>query len=163
MPLCALRLAGAAALALWLPAGAPAAPLQPGAELPALQISDQHQRPLKLDASTRLLIFAADMAGSDLVKGVLQGQAAGLLERLQAVYLVDLSAMPGLITQMVALPRLRELPYAVGVVRDAERTADLPRLAGQATVLLLDAGRVTQVRHVGEPAQLRQLLGIGSP
>jgi hypothetical protein len=157
------RLAGSALLAsaLLLPALGHAAPLQPGAALPRLQISDQNERPVALTPATRLVIFAADKAGSELAQGVLKAQPAGVLDRLHAVYIADISGMPSLITKMFALPKLRELPFPVGLVRDAAQTADLPRQAGQVTVLVLDAQqKLQQVKLAGDAAALKAALGL---
>jgi hypothetical protein len=156
------HLTGAVSLAasLLLPGFVAAAPLVPGDMLPKLELSDQHNRPVVIDGSTRLLIFAADKAGGDLAQGVLKAQDAGVLARIHAVYLADISAMPALISTMFAMPKLRELPFAVGIVRDAAKTAQLPRQPDQVTVLVLDAGQVRQVLQAGNPNTLKQALGL---
>ncbi len=157
-----VRLAGAVMLAvsLGLPGWAVANPLAPGAALPALLITDQHDRPVVVDAATRLLIFAADKAGSDLAQGVLKTQEAGVLGRIHAVYVADISGMPALITRMFALPKLKDLPFVVGIVRDAAQTAALPRQPGQVTVLALEAGKVLQIHHAGDADALKRVLGL---
>jgi hypothetical protein len=139
-----------------------AQPLVAGATLPALEVLDQHDRPFRVEAGTRLLVFAADKGGSDLVQDELRRRPPDTLARLQAVHLADISAMPSLVTRMVALPRLRELPFRIGLVRDARLTADLPRQPAQVTVLTLDQGVVRQVVHAADPPALRRSLGLGS-
>jgi hypothetical protein len=67
------------------------------------------------------------------------------------------------VTRLVALPRLRELPFALALVRDSAQQAqlaDLPRRPGQATVLRLHEGRVAQVHSVADAVALRALLGL---
>jgi hypothetical protein len=113
-----------------------------------------------VDASTRLLIFTADKAGSELTQGVLKAQGPTVLNRIHAVYVADISGMPSLITKMFAMPKLRELPFSVGIVRDAALTAFVPRQPGQATVLVLEAGQVRQIHTVGDENALRQALGL---
>ncbi|NJA88824.1 hypothetical protein HCX48_06260 [Rhodocyclus tenuis] len=145
---------------LLLPMQANAAMLAPGAAFPALTIDDQHGKPLRIDGETQLVIFTADMAAGDFVKEVLRAQAPGTLEQLHAIYLSDISGMPSLITRMVALPKLRELPFAVGLGRDAAQLADLPRQSGAASVVQLQGGKVTAIGYVRDAAQLRQALGL---
>jgi NADPH-dependent ferric siderophore reductase len=91
---------------------------------------------------------------------VLQAQDARVLDTIHAVYLADISGMPALISTLFALPKLKELPFAVGIVRDAAQTAQLPRRPDQITVLVLDAGRVRQVLHAGNADALKQALGL---
>jgi hypothetical protein len=66
--------------------------------------------------------------------------------------------MPGLITRLVALPRMRERPYRILLVDDATRVAFLPRRAGMVTLIHLDAGRVANVRFLSDAEQLAAAL-----
>ncbi len=147
-------------IAPWTLGWASSPALVPGDALPPLQLTDQHQRPLLVDDSTRLLIFAADKAASDLVLDVLKAEDPGTLTRIHAVYVADISAMPAPIAKMFALPRLRELSFAVGIVRDADQTAALPRQPEQVTVLVLETGQVRQVLQVGDRNSLERALGL---
>jgi hypothetical protein len=151
---------GALAGALLLPALAPAAPLEPGSPAPQIALADQHDRPVSVGPATAWLIFAPDMPASNLANQVLQAQQPGVLERLKAVYLADISAMPSMVTTMFALPKMRERHFAIGLARDASQVADLPRRAGEVTVLVLRDGRVGQVIYAGDEAALRRMLGL---
>lgn len=153
----------AALLALIAPLAATAATLEAGAPLPPLALEDQHGKAVIVGAGTRLVIFAADKAASDLINEVLAAQPDGVLTRLGAVYLADISGMPALVTRMFALPALRAMPFAVGLGRDAAQLADLPRRKGAATLLRIDAGRIAGVDYATSPERLRQALGLGSP
>jgi hypothetical protein len=108
--------------------------------------TDQHDRTLRTEPTTRTLLFAADKKASDLVTEVLQPFGADALTARQAVFIADIHAMPALITRMFALPALRQMPFAIGLVRDAALTADLPR------------NKESGLRHVLEV--LREVEGI---
>ena len=153
-----------AAMALLHPAQlAWSAPLEPGARLPEIVLKDQHDRPVAVTASTRRLVFSAERAVGDMVSKLLSAQPAGVLDRQHAVYVADISAMPSLVTRMFALPKMRELPFAMGLVREAAeqaQVADLPRQPGAATVLHLADGRVRQIDLVRNEAQLLAALGL---
>lgn len=156
-----LVLAALVAVVVPLAAGAaPLTPLTPGAPQPALALEDQNGKLVRVDADTRIVIFTAEMAVGDFVKEVLRAQAPGTLDRLHAVYFSDISAMPALITRMVALPKLRELPFSIGLGRDAAHTADLPRQAGAASVLQLAGGKIAAIVFVKDAAELRQAIGL---
>ena len=150
----------AATLALGLPLAAAAQPLVPGAAVAPLTVEDQHGKPLTVGPGTRIVLFAADKAASDFVSETLGAQPAGVLDRLNAVYLADISGMPALVTRMFALPAMRELPFPIGLGRDAAQLADLPRQKGAATLLRLGEGKVTGLEYLRDAAQLRQAMGL---
>lgn len=148
------------ALALVLPLAAQAAALAPGQPLPELALEDQHGQPWRIEAQTRLVIFAAGRPASNLVQAVLGAQPKDFLAGRRAVYLADMSRMPGLITRTFALPALREQPFRVGVSLDEARLADWPRQADAVTLIHLEQGRVQRVEFAGSEAQLRSALGL---
>jgi hypothetical protein len=156
----AARLRGAAFALLVLAGGVQAEPLVVGASMPPIAVESQHGQAVSITPATRKLIFAADKAAGDLATSVLAPEPAGVLDRLNAVYLADISGMPAFVTRMFALPKMRELPFAVGLVRDAAVTADLPRQPGEVTVVDIDQGRAVQIRSAADAAALRKLLGL---
>jgi len=145
-----------------LPLCAAAAPVEPGGALPALTLTDQHDKPWTVAPSTKQLLFAADKAGSDLANAVLAAQSPGFQSDGGIAYLADISAMPALVTRMFAVPKLRELPFSIGLVRETAVVADLPRQPGKVTVLDLDQGVITQIRYAADAQALRLALGIAA-
>jgi hypothetical protein len=144
-----------------LPHAAWAAPLVPSATLPSLQLNDQQDKPVTVPPSTRWLLFANETAVSDMVSAVFAAEPFGVLDRLHLVYVADISAMPALVTRMFALPKLRELPFPIGLVRESDQlaqTANLPRQPGAATLLRVTDGRVIEILAVRNSAELRAAL-----
>jgi hypothetical protein len=135
-----------------------AAPVTPGQPLAPIVTTDQHDRTLRTEPTTRTLLFAADKKASDLVTEVLQPFGADALTARQAVFIADIHAMPALITRMFALPALRQMPFAIGLVRDAALTADLPRNKDQVTLIALRDGVVQQISYATNAAELQQAL-----
>jgi hypothetical protein len=158
------RLALLGIAALLAGSAAHAASVAAGAQLPALTLEDAHGKPVVIGPDVRRLLFAASMAGSDLVTGVLSMEPAGVLTRMQGVYVADISRMPAMISRLVALPRMRDLPFAVVLLRDdaaAATLADVPREAGAVTVIDLDGDRlVRDIRIVRDAPALRAALGL---
>lgn len=152
-----------AAALVGLHLAAPAAPLEPGAPAPVITLEDQHGKPVRVDAGTHRLLFSAERPVNDMVTKVLLAQAAGVLERQQTVYLADISAMPAVITRLFALPRMRELPFSIGLAREpaqAALVADLPRQPGAATVLRFVDGKLVDIHLARNESQLRAALGL---
>jgi hypothetical protein len=152
--LSALLLSATAALA------APVVLEQP---LPVVNLQDQYVQAWSVKADTRLVVFAAGRKPSNVVMEVLGAQAKGFLESRQAVYMADMSRMPGFVTRIFALPALREQPFTVGVNLDDQQLADWPRQEDAVTLIHLESGRVSSIAYVRTAAELKTALGITTP
>ena len=140
-----------------------AAPLTAGSALPTLSLKDQHDKPVAIASDTRWVLFSGEKSVSDMVGTVLSAEPAGVMGRLHLIYVADISSMPALVTRMFALPKLRDLPYSIALVREAAeraQVADLPRPPGAATLLRLENGRIVQISAVPSAADLRTKLGL---
>jgi hypothetical protein len=144
-------------------AAAGAEPLAVGSALAAFEIDDQHGVTHRVDESVRILLFTREMKGGDVVKETLAETDASLLAERGAVYVADISGMPGLVARLFAIPRMRERPYPMLLDRDGELSRDFPSVEGQATVLFLEKLRVTKVEHFGSAQELRSALAPPPP
>jgi hypothetical protein len=147
--LVALLLAGRLALA---------AALQPGEPWPPLALKDQHDKPLSVGPDTRVIFFAFEMDGSRLMTKALDGLPAAILERQNAVYIADISSMPGLISTMAAEPRMKKAPYRIALIRFEREGERLPRKPGAVTVLQVDAGKIRSIEFARDAQQIRRHL-----
>lgn len=147
------------AVALLPAAGAAESELAVGSALPPLSVNDQFDRPVAVDAGTRLVLFAADKAAGDVATEALKAHPEVLAQQ-RLVYLADISGMPAVITRMFALPKMRDLPFPVGLVRDTQLTAALPRKAGMLTLMVLESGTVRGIEYLPDAAAVRSRLGI---
>jgi len=137
---------------------ATAGPVAVGSTLAGFTAEDQHGAPATVDASVRLLVVSRDMDGGDVVKQALAGTSQTFLDERRVVYVADISGMPAMISKLFALPKMRERPYRVLLDRDGSLTRDLPREKGRATVVYIDALRVTRIDEVGSADELRSTL-----
>ena len=142
------------------PAFVSAASLETGAPMPVLALQDQFDTAHTIDAKTRLLIFSAEREVSALVETALADQTTDSLSAAGIQYVSDISAMPGMVTSMIALPKMRKRPYPMLLGREAEETAMLPREPGKATLIASEEGSVTRVEFIGDAASLRAALGL---
>lgn len=126
-----------------------------GDKLPMLTLHDQHDQPMAISKDTRLLLFAAEKPAADLLTAYLEEQPDDFLELNAAVYLMDISGMPKMITRMFALPKMRKRPYRVLLAEDAETLAFLPRHQNQVTVIRLENGRVESLDFAADESGLR--------
>lgn len=134
--------------------------MEVGQPLPALQLKDQHDQAWQVGADTKLVLFAAGRKASNLALAVLSAQPKGFLEQRKAVYLADMSRMPGFVTRTFALPSLREQPFRVGVSLDERVLTDWPAQPDAVLLIDLEQGRVSRIRSAGSEAELRAALGL---
>lgn len=161
----ALVLALALALAVAAPAAAGGPTLVP-AQLAPFSLPDQHGETRAVDASVRLVVLSRDMDGGSVVREALAkqgGGAAAFLAAHGAVYVADVSRMPGLVRSLIALPRMRSRPYPVLLDEDGKATAALPSEEGRATVLWLDALHPQRVDFAATPEALLEQLALPAP
>ncbi|WP_374326313.1 hypothetical protein [Azonexus sp.] len=143
---------------LTLPALAQVPSLRAGDPMPRLQLKDQHDKPASIPADLQQVVFAADKAGSALVTDWLDQQPADWLARTKRVYLADIHKMPGLVTRMFALPKLRDKPYAIVLGREAGDLAMFPARENCVTLLPVTAGKVGEVSHACDANSLQGAL-----
>lgn len=152
----------ALALALGLLASAAGAePVAVGESLPELALADQHGEPYAADASIRVLLFSRDMDGGRVIQAALEEDGAALLERQRALYVADVSRMPGFVRRFIAGPRMRKRPYRMMLDTEGEATAALPTREGLPAVFFVEDLRVLRIEHPESPEALRALLGEG--
>lgn len=135
-----------------------AEPLAVGDALPALTLRDQHGEEHQVDAAARAVLFTRDMDAGAIVKTALADDGGRMLEAAGAVYVADVSRMPGLVRRMIAIPRMRRRGYRMLLDEEGEATARLPGGDGTATLLVLDARRITAIERHGDPEALRAAL-----
>jgi hypothetical protein len=135
-----------------------AQPYAVGDSIAPFTLEDQHGKSRTVDASAKVILFSRDMEGGDLLKQGLGEVDREYLNSRGAVYVADISRMPGLIAAMFAIPAMRDRPYSMLLDRDGKTTARLPDTKGQATLVFLDRLTVQRIVHVSEaPAVRREL------
>lgn len=129
-----------------------------GQALPTLTLKDQYDKPWQIGPATRLVMFAASRRASNLTQAVLENQPKNQMTRGGAVYLADMSKMPGIITRTFALPSLQKLPYQIGVSLNEATLAAWPRQADAVTLIELDQGLVKRINYATTEADVRAAL-----
>lgn len=129
-----------------------------GQPLPVLTLKDQHDKPWQITPGTRLVIFAAGRKASNVVQSVLHALPKDQLTRKNALYLADMSKMPGFVTRTFALPALREMPYLIGVSLDEATLAAWPRQTDAVTLIELEQNMVKRISYTTTEPDLRAAL-----
>ncbi len=132
--------------------------LEPGERLAPWTLLDQHDAPYTLNDETRILLVARDMDGARLVHAALEGKPKGYLEQRQAVFLADISRMPGVIATLFALPKMRDYSYRIILDRDARIAPRYPAGEGDVLWLQLEDGRLLEQKTFKTAEVLRRAL-----
>lgn len=136
----------------------PAMALEPGEKLAPWTLLDQFEQPYTLDDELQVLLVARDMAGAKLLEAALQGRPKGYLEQRRAVFLADISRMPGLVASLFAVPAMRDYSYRVLLDSQARVAPRYPGEAGAVLWLDLRAGHLQAQRSFTEAAALAAAL-----
>lgn len=129
-----------------------------GQSLAPLQLQDQFGNALAVTANTRRVYFTHDMAGGKLLKGALGDQGQAVLDAQQAVAVTDVSGMPSMVRNMMALPAMKKRSYKIGVDASGAASAALPRQPDQVTVIDLEQLVIRAVRFAADEKSLQAMV-----
>jgi hypothetical protein len=126
--------------------------------LQAHSFEDQWGKPQALDAQTKWVIFSSHKAGGEWVKSALDSlQITDLAER-NALYVADISAMPGLISKFVAIPKMQDYPFAIALEKEGDFTQEWPKQDGKVSVYQLKALQVMDTTYLDSEAAVIDFL-----
>ena len=93
-----------------------------GQPIPELSLNDQFDKEHNVTASTKKVVFTFKKASSHIVKDYLATQEADYLQKRDAMYVADVSAMPSIISFFV-LPMLTSNDFPILVIEEEEQAA----------------------------------------
>lgn len=113
-------------------------PPSPAATVKSLaktSLPDQFDTQHTIDEKTQWLIFSTDSYTSDLIKKALEDLKVSDFQAAQGAYVADISAMPSMITKMLAMPEMKKYPFKILLDKEGDITTNWPRQKGKATLL----------------------------
>jgi hypothetical protein len=132
-------------------------PYKVGSRIAPATLLDQHGEPHKIDESVWVIFFAREMEGAAVISQLLAEEGPEFLKKHRALYVTDISGMPTLIANMVAIPRMRdERPYPTLLDREGDVTARFPSEEGRVTILQLHKLEVKGIQYRGSVRGLKQ-------
>lgn len=128
-----------------------------GDMLSPISLQDQFEQPMSLDANTTILLFSKDMKGGEVI-----AQAFEKVDKKdrssQVIYFADISGMPSLIAKFIAIPKMKDYSFSLGLDKEGGATAILPFTEEKATILKLNQLEVAAIDYVDSPDELTLLL-----
>ena len=147
----------AALLALCISTGCasnPAPSLSIGSQVDFNLLEDQFGHSFTYQDQMKLVLYVDTMRAKNLVRDSLNDIDVSCLKDGRVVYLADISGMPGLISRLIAVPRMRDYPYPVWLDRNGLATEALPIRDDAVTVLLVDHQAITGMEFYLDVQQL---------
>jgi hypothetical protein len=124
----------------------------------ALELKDQHDKSVAINEQTNMILFAAGKSTSALMSKTLEDLPPSTLKDKKALYVADISGMPGFITKMVAIPKMQKRPYTIALLRDEALSKRFPQKDGAITIIQLKAGKVTDISFVTKQEEITKAL-----
>lgn len=122
--------------------------------LAPMTLEDQWEKTHSLDAKTKWVLFSHHKVGGEWVKNSVDSLQLTPLAQHDLLYVADISAMPGLITRMFALPKMRDYAFSIALVRESELVDDWPRQEDHVALIELKSLQVKTVHHFADEASL---------
>lgn len=117
-----------------------------GELMSSFQLQDQFENEVTVSSATEVLLFSRNMKGGDIIKEALEQLKADDQQGLNSlVYVSDISGMPSLIARFVAIPKMKKLPFPMGLDREGDVTNMLPGEEDKATLIRLDKLKIIDV------------------
>ena len=128
-----------------------------GNNLPTLTIKDQFEKEHTVDANIKTIIFSATKSEGVTIKEFLLAKDKDYLTTNKAVYIADITGMPSLITKFIAMPKMKDYPFSVLLIDEANKTL-FPVKEDMISIISLENGKVTDIKYVKTAAELGQIL-----
>ena len=136
---------------LWVSASA--AQLAVGDAVPSISAKDQNGKAFVFTNGVKFLLVATERESGTSASHKLADQGAGYLEKYQAVFLMDIHAMP-FVARLFALPAMRKFPQRIVLMEKADSLAWVPVQPGRITVLALTSeGRIQKISYWNPDAE----------
>ena len=132
--------------------------LESGERLAPWTLSDQFDAPYTLNDDLRILLVARSMDGAKLLDAALEGRPKGYLEARRALFVADISRMPGLIGKLFAIPAMRDYSYRVLLDREAQVVPQYAAPEQGVLWLQLEQGVLRERRTFSDADSLRAAL-----
>ena len=132
-----------------------AVPYTVGQSVAPLELEDQYGSHITLKAMPKTLIMAYEKGTGATVNEYLNAQDKGYLKKHNATFIADISQMPGLVTKLFALPKMRKYIHTVLLIQDEKQGLQFPSKEEKITVMKFQDNLLTQVTFITTTDELK--------
>ncbi|WP_413581119.1 hypothetical protein [Bdellovibrio sp. HCB288] len=120
----------------------------------AFKILNQFEEPAELSTTTQWILFSSDMDAAKILTEYLNANP-GKLDPAKTLVIADISKMPGLVSKMFAIPKMRKYNYKLALDRTGEATQDWPREKGQIIVMKVAELKVESIERLNSKESIK--------
>lgn len=131
-----------------------------GDSIPTQSFQDQHQQLLQVSTDTESVYVVSSREQGDWMAQILSDQPSEYLATRKAVYLADMSQLPGFVMSLFVLPALRQQHYRLGVVTDEIALTHWQGDDRAVVQYLLKNREVVSIKRHATVESLKQSLGV---
>ncbi|MCB1755126.1 MAG: hypothetical protein KDJ38_06370 [Gammaproteobacteria bacterium] len=126
--------------------------------LDAQTFQDQWDQPAALNTEVEWLIFSHHKDGAAWVKESLDALNIKDLQARHWLYVADISQMPGFVTRLFALPKMKDYAFPIALVRDEALIGNWPRDDETVSVYRLADLQIEEVSNFSSQEELQRFL-----
>lgn len=127
-----------------------------GQPFPKTVLEDQFEKEQQVLATDTLVLVSFERDVSSAVNDFLNAQSKTFLADHNTKYISDISGMPGIISKLFALPKMRDYNYSLMLNRDDDFKEKFDAQEGKLTVYTLKEGAVVSVTFI-DPTKVAEL------
>lgn len=134
--------------------------LKIGSEIQKLNNFDYEtpkSRKMKVPLNTRTVLIAFDKDTGALINEYLSTKNKYFLQRKKAIFIADIHEMPTVITNMFALPKLREYKHLIYLHYNEKFQFAVPKKSGQVSVIKFEDKKVKSISYITTKEQLSKV------
>lgn len=135
----------------------PSLALQPGDELPAFELEDQHGNAQQLDNSVQRIYTSGDRKSDKLLKAALEDKKQAALDRQNAIVVADISAAPSFVRRIIR-SNLKDRDYITWLDQRGKSRKWMGYKEDRVGIIELDKRIVTAVRYLSNENELTTAL-----
>ncbi len=114
-------------------------------------------RKMKIPLNTKIVLIAFDKDTGALVNEYLNTQNKYFLQRRKAIFIADINKMPTVITNMFALPKLREYKHLIYLHYSDKLESFVPKKDEKVSVLKFEDQQLKEITYISTKAELAKV------
>lgn len=122
------------------------------------ELKNQFDEIVKVDESVQWIVFSTDRKLSDKVNQTLETLKISDPKDMGGLYVADISAMPGVISRMFALPRMRKYSFKVVLDQEGDITKSWPKKEGHISLIELKDLEITKTQFISSEEEITQFI-----
>jgi len=112
-------------------------------------------RQMKVPKSTRLIVVAFEKDTGALVNDYLKTQDPMYMPKRNAIFIADINKMPTIITNLFALPKMKEYKHLVYLHYQEEFQNFVPHKEEKLTLIQIKDGKVENISYISTKDELK--------